>query len=239
MTTFRLRLIVDEKTRDRIHILLDALELAKKDYEVVDGLTLAWDIEYRNFENLEWEIYYGNSIGISREYIARENKIVKTLFGEKYASVAYVVDMENWKAPGIGGWNLGRFYSGMSAQIMEVYRTTYSTNQVITMELAHCLNEQVYKELGIKLKDELGVSDWDFQVIHGKHPDYNSFNYQPVFRKIADVLLRTFQKREQRFLNELKVKVNLLTKILGLYRTLFILLKSKPIAIHEEELKAE
>ena len=236
MTTFRLHIIADKKVEERVQVLLDALELTKKDYEVVEGLTLSWDIEYVNFDNLVWETYFGTSKGIDRGYISKENRRVKRQHGERFASVIYAVDPVNWGAPGIGGWNLGRFYSGMSAQIVRVYANLSPNTQVLQMEIAHCLNEQVYQELGIKLKDELGVGDWDFKVVHGLHPDYEAFKYQPVFRKIADLLLRTFQKREAKFLSELKVKISLLTKVVSLVRTLIILLRAKPSVIHEDEL---
>ena len=154
--------------------------------------------------------------------------------------MVYIVDLPNWKAIGIGGWNLGMFFSGMSVQLTKGYITVDSMHKVLSMELAHCLNEQVYEELGVKLKDVLKVKNWDYEVIHGEHPDYQKYYYKNAFEKIADVLLRTFQKREARFTRQLEGKVMLLTKVLGLLRwirRLKIQLRSKSSPIYDEEIE--
>lgn len=225
-TYIRLLIVADKSVEPRKAVFMQALELLKQDYETVDGLTLAFQVEYISFENVPWEDYWGDgkSFGLNRGWIGKEHARIKKQYGFEFTSVIYLVDIANWKAPGFGGWNLGRFFSGMSAQICKAYITERSTYLVFSMEWAHALNEQVYRELGVKLKDVLNVKNWDYEVVHGQHPDYVTFQYRPVFAKIADYLLRTFQKVEARFTGQLQTKVALLTKILDLYRQVIILL---------------
>lgn len=239
ITRFRLYIVADEKLRNRIETFDQAFELLRKDYEVVEGLTLYRYLEWQSFENVGWEDYWGDgeSFGLDRAWIALQNKRIRKQSGEEFASVVYLVDPSNWKAQGIGGWNLGRFFSGMSAQIAKGYNTVRSTHLVLSMEVAHALNEQVYRELGIRLKDVFGVKDWDYEIVHGEHPDYTAFQYQPVFKRIADLLLRTFQKREARFAQQLKTKLSLLTRLVDLYRQLIVLMRKVESPVLDDEVE--
>lgn len=169
-THLRLFIAADVKLMPRINTLKQALELLKQDYEVVDGLTLSYELIFRSFEGVPWEDYWkdGKSFGLSIEWIGKEHAKIKTQYGKRFASVVYVVAPENWKPDHIGGWNLGRFFSGMSAQIIKGYMTVRSTHLVLSMELAHALNEQVYRETGVKLKDFFNVKSYDYGIIHGE-----------------------------------------------------------------------
>ena len=241
-TTFRLLVVADQTLEHRKQVFLDAFEMLKKDYEVVEGLTLSYYFSFRSFEDVPWEDYWGDgkSLGIKLSWITKQNKKIKKQYGEEFHSVVYLVDKPNWKAVGIGGWNLGRFFSGMSVQLTKGYFTTDSAHKVTSMEVAHCLNEQVYEELGVRLKDVLKVKNWDYEVVHGEHPDYQKYYYKNAFVKIGDVLLRTFQKREIRFTKQLEGKIMLLEKVLGLLRwirRLKIQLSSKASPVYDSEIE--
>ena len=239
-TPFRLFVVADELLENRRQTFIDAFEILKKDYEVVEGLTLSYHFEFRSFKDVEWEDYWGDgeSFGIKRSWIEEQNKKIKKLYGEEYASVVYLVDLPNWKVRNIGGWNLGRFYSGMSVQLIKGYINTRSAHMVLSMEVAHCLNEQVYMLIGKKLKDILGLKDWDFQVVHGEHKDYQKYYYENAFKKIASVLLRTFQVREVRFVNQLQtIRINLLQKVVGLMRHFIMLRRKVESPVYDNEVE--
>lgn len=250
-THLRLYIVADEKLEPRIDTLKQALDILRQDYEVVEGLTLSYELVFRSFDNVPWEDYWGDgkSFGLSIEWVGKEHAKVKSKYGEKFASVIYVVAPENWKPEHIGGWNLGRFFSGMSAQICKGYMTVLSMHLVLSMELAHALNEQVYRELGLRLKDSFPeVDNWDYDIIHGEHKDFVMFQYKSVFQKIADILLRTFKKKEARFMGELKAKVVLLARIVDLYRQVIIMLGKiespfnfghREMPIYDEEIQVE
>ena len=169
-TQFRLLIVADEKLEHRIDTFNQAIELLRQDYEVVDGLTLSYKIEYRSYVDVPWEDYWGDgkSFGLNLGWIAKENARIKRVHGLEFASVVYVVSQENWKAPGFGGWNIGRFYSGMSVQIIKQYNTVRSIYLVLSMEVMHCLNEQIYRETGVKLKDFFNVRNYDYGIVHGE-----------------------------------------------------------------------
>jgi len=176
---------------------------------------------------------------LDRGWIGIQNKRIKQLYGEEFHSVVYLVDPANWKPDPIGGWNLSRFYSGMSVQIVKGYFNVKPTYQVTSMELAHCWNEQIYRELGIRLKDFLGVENYDYGVIHGEHSDYTVFEYRPVLEKIADLMLRTFKKREARFEKNVKTKISILTRLVDLYRQVMILIRKKESPVYDSEVEVD
>jgi len=238
-THLRLLVVADESLREREDTFVRALELLRQDYEVVDGLTLSFEFEYTSFDDVPWEDYWGDgkSFGLNIGWIKKKHKALKNKYGEEFASVMYLVSPENWKAPSIGGWNLGQFFSGMSAQICKGYMTERSSYLVFSMELAHALNEQVYREIGVRLRDVLKVDNWDYEVIHGEGSDYKVFEYRPVFMKIADELLRTFKRKEARFTGQLKSKVALLIKLVDLYRQVMILFTKVKSPVYDEELE--
>ena len=98
------------------------------------------------------------------------------------------------------------------------------------MEVAHFLDDIVYLETGKSLDKYLGM-DFDYDVIHGEHPNYKMYEYRPIFRKIGHFLLETFEKRNKRFeVQKVQEKViSILQKLIMLYRQLIRKSQPKPI----------
>ena len=238
-TTFRIYVVVDEMIEHRKQVFIDAFELLKKDYEVVEGLTLSYHFTFRSFENVPWEDYWGDgeSFGLNRGWIAEQNKKIKNQNGEEFHSVVYLVDQPNWKVQGIGGWNLSRFYSGMAVQLMKGYIDTRSAHLVLSMEVAHGLQELVFAETGVKLTKFFNVNSYSNGVVHGEENGFKMYDYQPVLKAMSSLLLETFQKREARFLNQLKVKLNLYQKLLRLYRYLQTLMSKVESPVYDKDLE--
>ena len=78
-TTFRLLIVADQMLENRKQTFIDTLEMLKKDYEVVEGLTLSYYFTFRSFEDVPWEDYWGDgkSLGIDRGWIGKQNKKIK------------------------------------------------------------------------------------------------------------------------------------------------------------------
>ena len=234
MTKIRLLIKADSNLRGRKDDIDFVFRKLKEDYEVVEGLTISWSIDFeQDYSNAKWVAYnpkrYPGSLGLEWPIIVGTAKKVRKLSGESIDSILHFVSITNWKAPGIGGWQVGIF-SGYGNQIVKMYNGLDSLYMVVAMEVAHLLDNIVYLELGVSLDKYLGM-DYDYDVIHGKHPDYNMYEYRPIFRKIGHFLIKTFEKRNKRFeLQTVQQKViNILQRLIILYRNLIKQSKPKPI----------
>ena len=237
--TFRILVVADELLDNRKQTFVDALEMLKEDYEVVEGLTLSYRFTFRRFENVPWEDYWGDgkSLGINRGWIGEQNKKIKKLYGEEFHSVVYIVDPENWKPVGFSGWNLGRYFSGMAVQLMKGYIDTRSNHLVLSMEVCHGLQELVYMETGVRLTKFFNVNSYSTGVVHGEESGFKMYEYRPFFKEMSALLLRTFQKREARFRGELSFKVGLLQKIVSLLRHIITLRRKIESPVYDNEIE--
>ena len=67
-TTFRIYVVADEKMQGRLKEFEAAFDILIKDYEVVYGLTVSYDLTFESFENVPWEDYWkdGKSFGVKK-----------------------------------------------------------------------------------------------------------------------------------------------------------------------------
>ena len=239
MNNFKLYLLVDSQSQARIQTLHTALELLALDYKVVQDLNLEWKIEYMPFAGIPWTSYLPDAMGIDPKFLEEKAQKVKKEFGEEWHSICFVVDPANWKADGVGGWNLGRFFSGMSVQIAKFYLNFSDNRKVIAMETAHCWDEQIYKELGIRLNTFLR-KDWDEDIVHRKGPDGRYlFEYREDYMTIGHLMIETIKRRTARGQteqNNMKQLISLLERVVTLYRQLILLRSMKNEPILEKEI---
>lgn len=224
MTSFRLYLYVEERESSHKNNLIDALKILKSDFEVVQGLSLEWSIEYLTKAEAIWEKNQYTGQLIRHQDMNKLALGVKKLSGEKYHSIVLFLRDENWVPKQWGGINVGSFFQGMSFQLCRWYNTSQFLWEVLTEEVTHCLDEQIYRETGKKVEDYLMIQgDADDVIVHGEGIGWVRKKYRPYYEKIAPLLLQTFQKRNERWEKELKMKVSLLKTIKGLYERIIFL----------------
>ncbi len=238
MPNIRFIIKADSNLRGREDDINTTFDRLKKDYQVVEGLSITWKIDFdQDYLNAKWVAYnpkrYPGSLGLDWPIITGTAKKVRNLRGESIDSILHFVSIANWKAPGIGGWQVGIF-SGYGNQIVKMYNGLDSLYKVVAMEVAHLLDDMVYLETGKSLDKYLGL-DYDYDVIHGISPKYEMYEYRPIFRKIGHFLVQAFTKRNKRFEVQ-KVQ----EKVIGIYQRLIILIrqlikKSKPKPIKDLE----
>lgn len=231
----------------RIYIVLDydvklfqVLEKLREDYEVVEGLTFEWFVERRDLSKVPWEHYSRDARGLKKEYIAKTVKDLVTLYGEKYHSVCFIVNSKNWQNGElkIGGWNV-HISSKLGTQICKGYTREEWLLKVMQMEIAHYLDETIFRETGVKLEKYLNLpGDVDEIIIHGTGERYEMYKYRPFFRQIAPLLLQTFKRRNERYKKVLRLekKRSLLEQIVDIYRQLILLIRKKKTLVLEAEI---
>ena len=64
------------------------------------------------------------------------------------------------------------------------------------MELIHSFNEYAKARLGVNFNTLFEVSNWDEDVIHARHEDYEVFKYIPVIRQMKDLLIELFKIKD-------------------------------------------
>ena len=230
----KLYIVAEEKTAQDKANLLEALKRIKADFEVVSLWGLEWAIEYRDKIQTTWIANSTLGTVMSSQDIIKEAKKVKDINGEQFHSICFLFKAENWPAT-YGGLNVGGFYSGHSVQLVKWYNSSQFIYEVLVEELAHCIDEQIYRELGISLEKYLNLNgDVDSVVVHAEGHGWERKKYRPFFIAIAPLLFDTFRKRYDRWQQELKLKVGLLEKIKMLYEQIILLKreienKKKPI----------
>lgn len=211
-------LILKDKKLGDISEMFESLRESYKDVTDVE-----W-IEREIDGDLPFEIYYGNNYGLSKSHIA---KTCKELWGEYRYTIDHVIwcfARTNWKAPGIGGWNMGRLYSNYAVQQVLCEQAGKWAGKTLEMEVAHAFDELAPSELNISL-DRLVGMDWDNDVVHGEHPDwgvkrfdgtyFTDYDYTKLIRTFADKIARIYKVRRAK--EELVVAQLSLIKLLKLW----------------------
>lgn len=232
MTEIRLLCVVDEASRSKLDKIKDALEQMKADYEVVEGLTVDWHIEYEDFSRLDWVKYnpgYDDGetyLGVDFSFIVKRAKETKNRFGERYDCLVLIIDEEHWKqgTQTVWGWNLGQFFSGYQVELVMARESTRDMYLILAMEIFHAMDNFIFRELGENVSDFFEVESFDEDVVHGRHPEYVAFKYRPPIRKMGQLLLDTFTIRMKRYLS---MKIALLQRIASLLRQLILLIQKR------------
>ena len=193
-------LIIVDTAIDYLSQIEKSLEMQRKDYLVgTEGdVDIVWDIKRQDLSGLNWIEYgYGkNNYGVSPAWISQDTSEIK---GEYY-SVAYVIKDTNWTKKGnlyISGWSVG-FYNGYHIQLVKGYKNNIEANyQTFLMELIHGFNEYSVSRLGVNFNTLFNVRNWDEDVIHAEHPDYELFEYISVIEKIKPILIELFKINEK------------------------------------------
>ena len=207
----RILILLDNKIINRKADADVALERIKADYYGVSPVS--WEYKEMDFSGLRWVEYQPKYLGIALDIVYKDVGVVTK---DKYDQIIYLVSEENWKAVGIGGWNLGTPIKGFAVQLIRIYANSpewlYKT---FAMEIAHSWNDMCIQEIGDNLLSTFGVTDFDNQVIHGADkrygvnvPDnpsmsgyYTDYNYAPMIAMAKDPLSRAFAKRLDRYNN--------------------------------------
>lgn len=189
-------LIIKDTVIDYQSQIEEALNLQRQDYLAgTDGeLDVSWEIIEQDLSNIEWVEYgYGKgNYGVNRAWLFSDTSF-KT---QDVYSIAYVVDNSNWTKKGnpIYGWAAG-FFNGYQVQLIRGYQNNVDAlYRSFLMELIHSFNEYAKARLGVNFNTLFDVPNWDEDVIHARHEDWDLFEYVPVIRKIKDILLQLFKE---------------------------------------------
>lgn len=219
--------------------LIDAVRQVEEIYEKNTELDFTYEIEDRDFSNIQFEDYYGGNYGMNRADINKEAKEIQSKRGEEITDIVYFVHEDKWlpgKMPNrIWGWNIGVPVSGYSIQQCR-FDSRNTANNVGTLyhELMHAADSFIYQETGKDI-NALGYNwtEWDSQVVHGEHSDFYYIRHkenQNALAAIAPLLLEASLNREK----ALTRRLTLLQTIIRLQRTLVVMLGAKPIACTEK-----
>ena|SRR3990167_800131 len=214
----RIRAIVDEKSKNYSSIL-GCLENLKTQM----GISVFWDIEYRDLSTLSW-VKYNNStdMGVSFAKISLDTEYIWKTYGYQYDTVIYFIDESNWRAnelnkdKGIGGWNLGQFFNNYQVQLLATNNNLTNMNYRLNEEVAHSIDDFVFRELGRNLDAELGL-DYDEDIVHDRNnPDGVRGNYKEFYANNKQLIIDIVTTRQK------KAIASLMSKLLVLLRDLLM-----------------
>lgn len=100
--------------------------------------------------------------------------------------------------------------------------------QTAEHELLHMFNDLVFTYLGYELSDVFQVSDFDEDVVHGRHPSYREYDYDKVFTKCKPYIINAVSKRKKDYIFWLE-------KLITAYRKFLILQTNKTVMEHDEK----
>ena len=197
--TIKILVVVDTEI-DYLPDIETALEKQRRDYVTAtdNELEVEWQIIRQDLFDLQWIEYgYGqNNYGVSTRWLYADQKEKESdpaLWG--FYSIAYVIDESNWTTQGnqgIWGWSIGpaeqtliQLIKGMKGRVTAMYWT-------FLMELMHSWDDTYFKVTRKRLESVFMVQDYDEDIVHGRLPEYTSFQYLPVLRKMKDILLDIF-----------------------------------------------
>jgi len=248
----RILLLADNILSGREEHIDDVLARIREDYSDVTKVT--WAYQYEAFGGIEWINYNKRALGIDYGTIKELTEEVRKASGDIFDHVILLIHPVNWKDGffRIGGWNLGRFYSDYSVQIVKATERDDWLYKIFAMELIHSIDEFAYKELGINLDNLMGM-DFDYDIIHGEHKDwgvkqpdgsyFTDYDYTKVIAYFAAYIKRAYELREKKHRDKqdkligIRMQLNLIEQIISLYRTIFMALKKHPSAVYESELQ--
>lgn len=203
----RILILLDNKIINRKADADVALEAIKSDYK--DVCPVSWEYSERDFGALRWVDYQPGYLGIAWDIVYKD---VGEVTKDKYDQVIYLVSEENWKAIGIGGWNLGNPINGLQVQIIRIYdNNPVWLKNTFAMEIAHSWNDLCIQELGNNLLSVFDVTDFDNMVIHGQDSRYGvlrgdgtyftNYDYTKPLSMVRRLLGDAFAKRLDRYTN--------------------------------------
>lgn len=189
----------------------DALSKIRDDYAVCTPVD--WTFEICDLSSVPWIAYQPDALGISFDVINADTQRIYLRDGEKWDNILYVVSPENWKAPNVGGWNLGTPRHGYSVEIINASTNPDWLHKIFAMEIAHSWNDMCMQELGDNLLSTFGVTDFDNQVIHGVDTRYGlnvppnapmtgyytTYEYKPMIAIVKDTLGKMYKMRKTRY----------------------------------------
>ena len=204
----RILLLHDNSILDRKSDVDIALEKIKTDYSEVAHVS--WEYKDMDFSALRWVEYQPTFYGIAWDIVQKD---MSAITKDKYDQVIYVISEEHWKAPGIGGWNLGTPINGFQVEIVRIYQPSNEWGRYATfaMEIAHSWDNLCRQEIGDNLLSTFAISDFDNGVIHGNDPRYGKlrpdgtyytdYQYAPMIAMVKDKLKNAFLLRKTRYEN--------------------------------------
>lgn len=196
------------------------------------GVSVFYDIVYKDLSNLPWEKYNGitsTDKGVAFSKVSYDTKEIWDKYGYQYDTIVYFIDESNWKANELQtddrrvlGWNLGQFFNNYQVQLLATNDNLGNMNYRLFEEIAHSIDDFAYRELGRNLDAELGL-DYDEDIVHdrnnpnGVRGDYKEF--YAANKPLIEAIVTTRQK---------KAIASLMSKVVILMRDLLMKLLNKP-----------
>lgn len=212
-------LLVTDKTINKT--LLGQVQLQLD--TVYKGLNLEWAIEDFDYSDYPVEEYWGGFWGIQRSWLREQTARIHKRWAEEIDCVVFLISSENWNLTGVWGWNMSNQYNGYGIQQVRFAQNPRHTDErnvnnsagTLYHELHHDHDTYVYVNTGEVVEKEVGVNNWDNDITHGAHPNWDYIrttadNVKSI-EKIMPLLIKARNAR----------KVTFLQKKLGLLQTIY------------------
>lgn len=223
----------------------EMLEGIKNDYK--SFVSVSWIFIEEDLSGLQFEEYAPGDKGLSKAHVRKTCAELFKEYGYQYDHVIWFFKRENWDAPGIGGWNLGRLYSNYSVQLVLAEQRSKWAGKTLKMEIAHAFDEFTPIELGYNLDRFTGL-DWDNDIVHGQHPDWGVWNerkdkfwtdydYTKMIRWYGNIFSNIYKKRREKqpkVVDQQAVIIQMMTEVRRLFRLLIQRYGAVPTAIKVE-----
>jgi hypothetical protein len=155
--------------------------------------------------------------------------------------IVTLIHDDNWKSgattwrKGISGTNYSYRFNNYHLQYVRWWnRKGKSEKQeminrfgTLNHEQYHAVDALIKQEIGIEIDPILGVEDFDWDVVHGEHPDYDYVNYNnnaQTLKILAPYLIAAYEKRLERHKEAVMGKQR---TIIGLLQQLVYLLTKR------------
>jgi hypothetical protein len=145
---------------------------------------------------------------------------------EKYGAwgadhIVTLIHEDNWKSgattkrKGVSGTNYSYRFNNYHIQYVRwwkrkgksVKQELINTFGTLNHEQFHAVDALIKQEIGIEIDPILGVGDFDQDVVHGKHPNYDYVNYNnnaDTLKVLAPYLIAAYKKRLDRHTEAMK-----------------------------------
>jgi hypothetical protein len=153
--------------------------------------------------------------------------------------IVTLIHEDNWKSgattwrKGISGTNYSYKYNNYHIQYVRWWNRKGVTQKqeminrfgTLNHEQFHAVDALIKQEIGIEIDPILGVGDFDRDVVHGAHPDYDYVNYNnnaETLKKLAPYLVAAYKKRQDRHTEAVRgmqyTIIGLLEKLVYFYK---------------------
>lgn len=211
------------------------------------GVEVEHKFDYRELKILPKEVYWGDYEGIAKWYLQALTAGIREEYGNSIDRVNLWITDEKWDLNGVWGWNMGVRYNGYDVHQCRIETrdsrnlTTKKANTFGTLyhegmhANKHASDRYIFN--GITVEKQVNnlldlsepVTDWQDNIVHGNHPDFDYIRFdnnqealEAISTKLAYASIHNRMKEGikdlsaiQRFLMEVMEQLVIINEKLG------------------------